>query len=147
MGCGFPVAGARVVGAVGRWWGSSNAGSAGRRSRVRVGTRCSPCRPCSMGGPVARGFRGQALSLLRLPSSGGLPGTAAHVLWARVCGCGGPTLSPWPACPVGAGCCGGGGGPSTGPTAWCPCEPPLRTVGAAEGRSRGGVPSAVVGSV
>ena len=32
---------------------------------------------------------------------GGLLGSATYVLWARVCGCGGPTLSPWPACPVG----------------------------------------------
>ena len=45
---------------------------------------------------------------------GGLLGSATHVLWARVCGCGGPTLSPWPACPVGAACRGGGGGPSPG---------------------------------
>ena len=41
---------------------------------------------------------------------GGLLGSATHVLWARVCGCWGPTLSPWPACPVGAACHGGGGG-------------------------------------
>ena len=40
--------------------------------------------------------------------------SATHVLWARVCGCWGPTLSPWLACPVGAACCGGGGGPSPG---------------------------------
>ena len=26
---------------------------------------------------------------------GGLLGSATHVLWARVCGCRGPTLSPW----------------------------------------------------
>ena len=45
---------------------------------------------------------------------GGLLGSATHVLLARVCGCGGPTLSPWPACPVGAACRGGGGGPSPG---------------------------------
>ena len=45
---------------------------------------------------------------------GGLLGSATHVLWARVCGCGGPTLSPRPACPVGAACRGGGGGPSPG---------------------------------
>ena len=32
----------------------------------------------------------------------------------RVCGCGGPALSPWLACPVGAACRGGGGGPSPG---------------------------------
>ena len=45
---------------------------------------------------------------------GGLSGSATSVLRARVCGCGGPTLSPWPACPVGAACRGGGGGPSPG---------------------------------
>ena len=45
---------------------------------------------------------------------GGLLGSATHVLWAQVCGCGGPTLSPWPACPVGAACRGSGGGPSPG---------------------------------
>ena len=45
---------------------------------------------------------------------GRLLGSATHVLWARVCGCGGPTLSPWPACPAGAACRGGGGGPSPG---------------------------------
>ena len=39
---------------------------------------------------------------------GGLLGSATHVLWARVFGSGGPTLSPWPACPVGAACPGGG---------------------------------------
>ena len=44
----------------------------------------------------------------------GLLGSATHVPWAQVCGCGGPTLSPWPACPVGAACRGGGGGPSPG---------------------------------
>ena len=45
---------------------------------------------------------------------GGLLGSATHMLWARVCGCGGPTLSPWPACPLGAACRGGAGGPSPG---------------------------------
>ena len=45
---------------------------------------------------------------------GGRSGSATYVLWAQVCGCGGPTLSPWPACPVGATCRGGGGGPSPG---------------------------------
>ena len=33
---------------------------------------------------------------------GGLSGSAIHVLWARACGCGGPSLSPRPARPVGA---------------------------------------------
>ena len=41
---------------------------------------------------------------------GGLSGSATHVLWARVCGCVGPALSPWLACPVGAACCGVVGG-------------------------------------
>ena len=45
---------------------------------------------------------------------GGLLGSATHVLWARLCGCGGPTLFPWPACPVGAACRRGGGGLSPG---------------------------------
>ena len=53
---------------------------------------------------------------------GGLLGSATHVLWVRVCGCGGPTLSPWPACPVGAACRGGGGGPSPGGVACHRCE-------------------------
>ena len=53
---------------------------------------------------------------------GGLLGSATHVLWARVCGCGRPTLSPWPACPVGAACRGGGGGPSPGGMACHRCE-------------------------
>ena len=44
------------------------------------------------------------------------------MLWARVCGCGGPTLSPWPACPVGAACRGGGRGPSPGGVACHRCE-------------------------
>ena len=53
---------------------------------------------------------------------GGLLGSATHVLWARLCGCGGPALSPWPACPVGAACRGGGGGPSPGGVACTRCE-------------------------
>ena len=53
---------------------------------------------------------------------GGPLGTVSHVLWARVCGFGGPTLSPWPACPVGAACRGGGGGPSPGGVACHCCE-------------------------
>ena len=31
----------------------------------------------------------------------GLSGSATHLLWARLCGCGGPALTPWLACPVG----------------------------------------------
>ena len=53
---------------------------------------------------------------------GGLFGSAPHVLRARVCGSGGPTLFLWPACPVGAACRGGGGGPSPGGLACHRCE-------------------------
>ena len=53
---------------------------------------------------------------------GGLLGSATHVLRARACGCGGPSRSPWPACPVGAACRGGGGGPSSGGVACHRCE-------------------------
>ena len=52
----------------------------------------------------------------------GLLWSATHLLWAWACGCGGPTLSPWPACPVGAGCRGGGGGPYPGGMACHRCE-------------------------
>ena len=52
----------------------------------------------------------------------GLLGSATDVRWARVCGCGGSTLSPWLACPVGAVCRGGGGGPSQGGMACHRCE-------------------------
>ena len=53
---------------------------------------------------------------------GGLLGSATHMLWSRACWCGGPTLSPWPACPVGAACRGAGGGPSPGGVACHRCE-------------------------
>ena len=52
----------------------------------------------------------------------GLLGSATHVLLARVCGCGGPTLSPSPACPVGAACRRGCGGPSPGGLTSYRCE-------------------------
>ena len=51
-----------------------------------------------------------------------LSGSATHVLWARVCGCGGPAFSPLLACPVGAACRGGGWGPSPGGMAFHRCE-------------------------
>ena len=53
---------------------------------------------------------------------GGLLGSATHVLWVRVCGCGCPTLSLSPACPVGAACRGDGGGQSPGGVACHRCE-------------------------
>ena len=73
-----------------------------------------PCRPALLAVGLAEGRpRGGAFHHCegRLRSGavppptarpwGGLLGSATHVLWARVCGCGGPTLSHWPACPVG----------------------------------------------
>ena len=86
-----------------------------------------PCRPALLAVGAAEGVPGGAAfdhseGCLRsgaVPPRtarplGGLLGSATHVLWVRVCGCGGPTVSPWPACPVGAACRGGGGGPSPG---------------------------------
>ena len=79
----------------------------GRLKGVPGGVAYHRCEGCLRSGavppPIARPL-------------GGLSGSATHVLWARVCGCWGPTLSPWPACPVGAACRGGGGGPS--PWGW-----------------------------
>ena len=84
-----------AVGAAVRVWGPGAVTSA-----------CMPCggrAPWGWWGPspggwpaiVARGVWCQALSLPR--SSGlwaGRRGSATHMLWARVCGCGGPALSP-----------------------------------------------------
>ena len=97
----------------------------------------SACMPC--GGYVPRGWRvavpgGGAFHRCegRLRSGappfptarpvGGLLRSATHVLRARACGCGGPSRSPWPACPVGAACREGGGGPSPGGSACHRCE-------------------------
>ena len=105
-----------VPGAVGAGLGTQH-----RPHSVRL------CGPALLAVGVAEGCpRGGALHLCEgrlrsgappLPTArllGGLLGSATHVLWARVCGCGGPTLSPWPARPVGAACRGGGGGLSPG---------------------------------
>ena len=76
---------------------------------------------------------------------GGLMGSATQVLWPWACGCGGPTLSPWPARPVGAACRGGGGGPSPY-LAWG-CAPPVgrgRGVRVPGGGLGGGGPCAVL---
>ena len=54
------------------------------------------------------------------PPSGRLSGSARNVLWARVCGCGGPAVSPCLSCPASAACRGGGGGPYRGGLP-CPC--------------------------
>ena len=83
------------------------------------------------GGSASRGvafhcYEGRLMSGTPPPPTarplGGLLGSTTHVLWARACGCGGPTLSPGPACPVGAACRGGGGGLSPGGVACRCCE-------------------------
>ena len=81
---------------------------------------------CALGGGGIHHCEGRLRSGAAPPPTsrplGGLLGSATHVLWARVCGFGGPTLSPWPACPVGAACRGGGRGPSPGGLACHRCE-------------------------
>ena len=99
-----------------RAWGPST----GPTACTLAGRRCSlwGWRKCVPGGAAfhhcERRLRSGAVPPPTARPLGGLLGSATHVLWARVCGCGGPTLSPWPACPVGAACRGGGGGPSPG---------------------------------
>ena len=98
VGCRLPVAGARAMGAAGRGRGSSYAGSAGRHSCVRVGTRCSPPR-----GPwrprCERRLRPGALlppAALLLGAVGArCPGAVGTGVRVR-----GPALSPWPVFPV-----------------------------------------------
>ena len=94
--------------------------STGPTACALAGWRCSPCgwRKGVPGGDAFHHCEGRLRSGAVPPPTarplGGLSGSATHVLWARVCGCGGPTLSPWPTCPVGAACGGGGWGPSRG---------------------------------
>ena len=98
-------------------------------------TACAlACRHCSLwgwrkgvpGGGAFHHCEGRLRSVAVPPPTarplGGLLGSATHVLWARVCGCGGPSLSPSPACPVRAACGGDGGGPSPGGVACHCCE-------------------------
>ena len=97
-----------------------------QRAPLRAGVaRCGGGRRAFAGGclPALWG----ASVVRRSPSLNARPldrllGSATHMLWARACGCGGPTLSPWPACPVKAACRGSGGGPSPGGVACHRCE-------------------------
>ena len=84
------------------WWKGVPAGGAFHRHERRLRSGAPPP-------PTARPL-------------GGLLGSVTRVLRARACGCWGPSLSPWPACPVAAACRGGGGGPSPGGVARHRCE-------------------------
>ena len=107
-----------------RAWGPSTRPTA----RALGGRRCSlwGWRKGVPGGAAFHHCEGRLRSGAVPPSTarplGGLLGSATHVLWARVCGCGGPTLFPWPACPVGAVCRRAGGGLSPGGVACHRCE-------------------------
>ena len=107
-----------------RAWGLSTVPTA----CALAGQRCSlwGWRKGIPGGGAFRRCEGRLRSGAPPPQTarppGGLSGSARHRLWARVCGCGGPALSPWLACPVGAVCCGAGGGLSPGGVACHRCE-------------------------
>ena len=121
------------------WWGAVPRG--GWPATVVTGVWCQrphSVRPCGLallavgvaeGRPQEGAFhrcqghlRSGAPPLPTALPLGGLLGSATHVLWARVFGCGGPTLPPWLACPVGAACRGCGGGPSPWGVACHRCE-------------------------
>ena len=98
-----------------------------QRAPLRAGVaRCGAGGRASPGGGAFHHCEGCLRSGAPPPPTarplGGLFGSATHVLWAQVCGCGGSTLSHWPACPVGAACRGGGGRPSPGGLACHRCE-------------------------
>ena len=95
--------------------GRGDPAPAPQRAPLRTGVaRCGGGGRASPGGGAFHHCEGRLRSGAVPPPTarplGGLSGSATHVLRARVCGCGGPTLSPWPACPVGAACRGAGGG-------------------------------------
>ena len=101
------------------WCGRGDPAQAPQRAPLRAGVaRYGGGGRASPGGGAFHHCEGRLRSGAVPPSTarplGGLLGSATNVPWARVCGCGGPTLSPWPACPVGTACRGGGGGPSPG---------------------------------
>ena len=107
--------------------GRGDPAPAPQRAPLRAGVaRCGGGRMASPGGGAFHRCEGRLRSAAPPPPTarplGGLLGSATHVLWAGVCGCGGPTLSPWPACPVGTVCRGGGGGSPLGGVACHRCE-------------------------
>ena len=109
------------------WCGRGDPAPAPQRAPLRAGVaRCGGGGRASPGEGAFHHCEGHLRSgAVPLPTAhplGGLLGSATHVLWARVCVCGGPALSPWPACPVGTACRWSGGGPSLGGLACHRCE-------------------------
>ena len=101
------------------WCGRGDPAPAPQRAQLRAGVaRCGGGGRASPVGGAFHHCEGRLRSCAVPPPTarplGGLFGSATDVLWGRLCGCGGPTLSPWPACPVGAACRRGAGGPSPG---------------------------------
>ena len=84
-------------------WGPSTSPTA----CALAGRRCAPWgwRKGIPGGGAVRRCEGRLGSGAPPPPAAcplrGLLGSATHVLWARVCGRGGPAPAPWLACPVG----------------------------------------------
>ena len=102
-----------------RWCVRGDSAPAPERVPLRAGVaHCGGDGRASPGGVLFHDCEGRRRSGAVPPPTarplGGLLGSATRVLWARMCGCGGLTLSPWPACPVGAACRGGRGGPFPG---------------------------------
>ena len=86
--------------------GHGDPAPAPQRAPLRAGVaRCGVGGRASPGGGAFHPCEGRLRSGAVPPPTarplGGLLGSATHVLWARVCGCGGPPPSPWPACPFG----------------------------------------------
>ena len=114
--------------------------STGRTACALAGRRCSlwGWRKGVLGGGAFHHSEGRLRSGAPPPPTarppGGLLGYATQVLWARVCGCGGPALALWLTCPVGAcaprgrrGASGSGAPPSLLPALWAGCRGPLAT--------------------
>ena len=91
------------------WCGRGDPAPAPQRAPSRAGVvRCGVGGRATPGGGAFRRCEGRLRSGVPPPPAacppGGLSRSTTNVLWARVCGCGGPALSPWLACPAGAAC-------------------------------------------
>ena len=85
--------------------GRGDPASAPQRALLRaVVARCGGGGRAPLVGGAFRRYEGRLNSGARLPPAprplDGLSGSATHALCARACGCGGPALSLWLACPV-----------------------------------------------